>query len=172
MQGYSCDLSKIYFPWLGRSMKTWVACNFLWFLMLMSLHFAGMTGVSPQMKFGSDQRDRLWCCYTAPWFRPLNSNSLWCVTGYFCEVCCQWKWRNEEEDYIFQIRLFSITSLFQKSQTTQCIMVTWCSELLQLLNGSSLPSPQNCFIVVLKLCLSCWVGCWVICFLNLPFTMK
>lgn len=78
----------------------------------------------------------------------------------------------KKEDEIFQIRLFLSTSLFQKSETTRCIMVSGCFELLQLLNGSSLPSPQNCFIVVLKLCLSHWVGCWVICFLNLPFTPK
>lgn len=67
---------------------------------------------------------------------------------------CRREGRNEEEDEIFQIRLFSSTSLFQKSETTWCIMVSGCFELLQLLNGSSLPSPQNCFIVVLKLCLS------------------
>lgn len=68
--------------------------------------------------------------------------------------CCHREGRNEEEDEIFQIGLFLSTSLFQKSETTLCIMVSGCFELLQLLNGSSLPSPQNCFIVVLKLCLS------------------
>lgn len=64
--------------------------------------------------------------------------------------CCHREGRNEEEDEIFQIRLFLSTSLFQKSETTRCIMVSGCFELLQLLNGSSLPSPQNCFIVVFK----------------------
>lgn len=70
------------------------------------------------------------------------------LSGYFCptvEPVATEEGRNEEEDEIFQIRLFLSTSLFQKSKTTQCFMVSGCFELLQLLNGSSFTQPTELF---------------------------
>lgn len=96
------------------------------------------------------------------------------VSAYFCPIL---KFVPTEKEGMKRrtdiFKLFSSTSLFQKSQTTRCITVSGCSELLRLLNGSSLPSPQNCFIVVLKVYPSHLVGYWVMC-LYLPhyFVLK
>lgn len=174
MQGYSGDLSKIYFPWLSRPLENLggLQPGFLWFLMLMSLlllvwqELHHNCGLGQTKGASCDSRIQLHISEE-------NKNSVFIrVFLSHCGVCCHKEGRNEEEDEIFQVQLFLSTSLFQKSETTRCIMVSGCFELLQLLNGSSLPNPQNCFIVVLKLCLSHWVGCWVICFLNLHFTLK
>lgn len=115
------------------------------------------------------QPDQSVIAETAPCFSSENNFTLLLFLVFLSHSgvgCCR-EGKNEGKDEAFQIRLFLSTSLFQKSETTQNIMVSGCFELLQLLNGSSLSSPQNCFIVVLKLCSSLWVGCWATGSINL-----
>ena len=162
-EGSPGDLSKIYFPWLSRPLENLGGLQpglplvsdvnvvaFRWYdrSSTASVVWVGREGQAVIAGYRSIFHRR----------RKRGGETSLCVhlgaPRPTVEIVATGKEGMKEEDDIFQIRLFLSTSLFQKSETAWCIMVTGCFELLRLLNGSSLPSPQNCFTVVLKLCLS------------------
>lgn len=167
MQGYFCDSSKIYFPQLSASKENLggLQPGFLWLLMLMSLLLLVRQEIHHKPSWNQTERPRydtmILVSHSDFYFFLKEKQTVFSLVplSLFPQ-----RRKDRRRGDIFQIWLFSSASLFQKSQTTWYIRVSGHSELLKLLKCSSLSSPQNCFIVVWRVCLNHFFGCWVICF--------